>query len=302
MKGSFVIVDSEALKRLDVVFNEHLGEYSRSHIKNLIDEGKILLNDKECKAGEKVKSGDKVDYQFEELKPLEVEPEDIDFEIVYQDQDLIVVNKPQGLVVHPCSSTKDGTLVNGLLYKIKDLSGINGVLRPGIVHRLDKNTSGLMLVAKNDMAHLSLAKQIKDKTCHRQYLALCEGIFKEKEGHIETFLERSKTDRKKMTVSDKGRKAITNYRVIKEYPLSKKSLVEFSLQTGRTHQIRVHMSYIHHPILGDTLYGHSSELINRQALHSYRTSFIHPVAQKQVTYIAKLPLDFNHILLPAEGI
>ena len=296
MKGSFVIVDSEALKRLDVVFNEHFVEYSRSHIKNLIDEGKILLNDKECKAGEKVKSGDKVDYQFEELKPLEVEPEDIDFEIVYQDQDLIVVNKPQGLVVHPCSSTKDGTLVNGLLYKIKDLSGINGVLRPGIVHRLDKNTSGLMLVAKNDMAHLSLAKQIKDKTCHRQYLALCEGIFKEKEGHIETFLERSKTDRKKMAVSDKGRKAITNYRVIKEYPLSKKSLVEFSLQTGRTHQIRVHCKSLGHPIIGDDVYGKADKNLNGQLLHSYEISFTHPRTGEPMSFEIDLPPYFKQYI------
>ena len=179
MRGSFVVNEDEKMQRLDVVFNKHYENMTRSHIKLLIDNDEILLNNKSVKAGEKVRAGDVVSFDFEEEKPLEVEPEDIDFDIVYQDSDLLVVNKPQGLVVHPCASTKDKTLVNGLLYRIKDLSGINGVLRPGIVHRLDKNTSGLMLVAKNDFAHVSLAKQIKDKTCQRKYLALCEGLFKE---------------------------------------------------------------------------------------------------------------------------
>lgn len=296
MKGRFIVEKTDVLKRLDVVFNEKFNQYTRSHIKALIDDSKIRLNNKSCKAGEKVKEGDEVEYNFEDVKPLEAKPEDIDFEIVYEDSDLIVVNKPQGLVVHPCASTKDGTLVNGLLYKIKDLSGINGVLRPGIVHRLDKNTSGLMVVAKNDKAHLSLAKQIKEKTCKRQYIALCDGIFKEKSGHIETYLERSKSDRKKITVSNKGKLAITNYKVIKEYPLSKKSLVEFELKTGRTHQIRVHCKMLGHSIIGDDVYGKAEKQLNGQLLHSYKLSFLHPSTQKEMTFEIKLPDYFQNYI------
>ncbi len=296
MKGRFIVEKTDVLKRLDVVFNEKFNQYTRSHIKALIDDSKILLNNKSCKAGEKVKEGDEVEYNFEDVKPLEAKPEDIDFEIVHEDSDLIVVNKPQGLVVHPCASTKDGTLVNGLLYKIKDLSGINGVLRPGIVHRLDKNTSGLMVVAKNDKAHLSLAKQIKEKTCKRQYIALCDGIFKEKSGHIETYLERSKSDRKKITVSNKGKLAITNYKVIKEYPLSKKSLVEFELKTGRTHQIRVHCKMLGHSIIGDDVYGKAEKQLNGQLLHSYKLSFLHPSTQKEMTFEIKLPDYFQNYI------
>ena len=206
---------------------------------------------------------------------------------------MIVVNKPQGLVVHPCASTKSGTLVNGLLYKIKDLSGINGVLRPGIVHRLDKNTSGLMVVAKNDFAHLSLAKQIKDKTCKRNYIALCEGVFGKTEGKIETFIERSKSDRKKMAVSDKGKKAVTNYKVIKVYPNSKKTLVEFSLETGRTHQIRVHCKTMNHPIVGDDVYGKTDKKLKGQLLHSYKITFVHPRTSQEMTFEVDLPDYFK---------
>ena len=296
MKGSFIVSEDEKLKRLDVVFNEHFKDYTRSHIKTLIDNGEILLNGKVVKAGEKLRIGDVVSFDYQDAKPLTVKPEDIEFEIVYQDSDLLVVNKPQGLVVHPCASTKDGTLVNGLLYRIKDLSGINGVLRPGIVHRLDKNTSGLMVVAKNDMAHVRLAKQIKDKTCHRCYIALCEGLFKEQSGKIETMIERSKSDRKKMAVSDKGKLAITNYKVIKEYPISKMTLVEFSLETGRTHQIRVHCKMINHPIVGDDVYGHADKKLKGQLLHSYKLSFVHPRTGQEMTFEIPLPDYFNEYL------
>lgn len=294
MRGSFVVNEDEKMQRLDVVFNKHYENMTRSHIKLLIDNDEILLNNKSVKAGEKVRAGDVVSFDFEEEKPLEVEPEDVDFDIVYQDSDLLVVNKPQGLVVHPCASTKDKTLVNGLLYRIKDLSGINGVLRPGIVHRLDKNTSGLMLVAKNDFAHVSLAKQIKDKTCQRKYLAICEGLFKDSEGRIETYIERSKTDRKKMAVSDKGKLAITNYRVVKEF--RDKSLVEFSLQTGRTHQIRVHCKMINHPIVGDDVYGKAVDGLNGQLLHSYFIKFVHPRTNEEMSFEIGLPDYFSKYL------
>ena len=296
MKGEFIISEKEANLRLDVATNLHFSDFTRSHIKTLIDSGEILLNNKKVKAGEKVEQGDIVSYDFQDLKPLEAKPEDIDFKIIYEDSDLLVIDKPQGLVVHPCNSTKDGTLVNGLLYKIKDLSGINGVLRPGIVHRLDKNTSGLMVVAKNDLAHISLAKQIKDKTCRRKYLALCEGIFKEKQGKIETHIERSKSDRKKMTVSDSGRIAITNYKVVKEFPLSRKSLVEFALQTGRTHQIRVHCKMLNHSIIGDDVYGRSDKNLKGQLLHSYSLSFIHPRTNKEMYFEIDLPLYFEEYI------
>ena len=296
MKGEFIISEKEANLRLDVATNLHFSDFTRSHIKTLIDSGEILLNNKKVKAGEKVEQGDIVSYDFQDLKPLEAKPEDIDFKIIYEDSDLLVIDKPQGLVVHPCNSTKDGTLVNGLLYKIKDLSGINGVLRPGIVHRLDKNTSGLMVVAKNDLAHISLAKQIKDKTCRRKYLALCEGIFKEKQGKIETHIERSKSDRKKMTVSDRGRIAITNYKVVKEFPLSRKSLVEFALQTGRTHQIRVHCKMLNHPIIGDDVYGRADKNLKGQLLHSYSLSFIHPRTNKEMYFEIDLPLYFKEYI------
>ena len=294
MKGEFIVQEEEKLSRLDNVFADRHKDLSRSHIKKMIDEGQILLNGKNVKAGEKVKPGQKVSFDFEDVKPLEVEAEDVDFEIVYEDQDLLVVNKPQGLVVHPCSSTKSGTLVNGLMKRVKDLSGINGVLRPGIVHRLDKNTSGLMLVAKNDLAHVGLAKQIKDKTCHRTYIALCEGFFKDKEGKIETFIERSKSDRKKMAVSDKGKLAITNYKVLKEY--SKYSLVEFNLQTGRTHQIRVHCKQLGHPIVGDDVYGKGRNDLNGQLLHSYKISFTHPRTNELMTFEIDLPEHFKQFL------
>lgn len=293
MKGSFFVEEKENLERLDIVFNSRYPSFSRSYIKNLIDDKKIFLQNRNVKAGEKVKTGQLVTFDFEEIKPLDATAQNIDFEIVYQDKDLLVINKPQGLVVHPCSSTKDGTLVNGLLYKVKDLSGINGVLRPGIVHRLDKNTSGLMVVAKNDLAHISLAKQIKDKTCRRQYLALCEGVFGKPDGKIETFIERSKSDRKKMAVSEKGKIAITNYRVIKVFPNSRKSLVEFSLETGRTHQIRVHCKMINHPIIGDDVYGKADKRLNGQLLHSYKMSFIHPRTLQKMQFEIELPDYFK---------
>ena len=292
MKGSFV-VENEGV-RLDVCVNESLTQLTRSHIKQLIDNGEILLNNKKVKAGEKVKVGQIVSYDYQEEKPLDAQAEDIDFEIVYQDRDLLVVNKPQGLTVHPCASTKSGTLVNGLLAKVKDLSGINGVLRPGIVHRLDKNTSGLMVVAKNDLAHISLAQQIKNKNCKRKYLALVEGHFKEEQGRIETFIERDKRDRKKMAVSDKGKKAITNYRLVKRFEGN--DLVEFSLETGRTHQIRVHCKLLNHPIVGDDVYGKKIKALRGQLLHSYSLTFIHPRDDKEMTFEIKLPEYFKQYL------
>ena len=295
MKGKFTVQTGEVGQRLDIVFASHFPDLSRSHIKTLIDEGKVLINGKKVKSGEKLKENRVVSYDFEEVKPLEVKAEEVDFEIVYEDSDLLVINKPQGLVVHPCSSTKDGTLVNGLLHRVKDLSGINGVLRPGIVHRLDKNTSGLMLVAKNDLAHKNLAEQIKNKTCHRIYVALCEGEFRDRSGKIETFIDRDKKDRKKMAVSTEGKWAITEYKVLKYY--QNKTLAEFSLKTGRTHQIRVHCAYVLKcPIVGDDVYGKAEKGLNGQLLHSKKIEFIHPRTGENMSFETPLPKYFEDYL------
>lgn len=285
---------SENLGRLDVFLQGQFPEFTRSHIKNLIENGQILVDGKKPKAGFSLKPGMKVDVDVQAPEVISTDAEDVEFEIVYQDQDLAVINKPQGLVVHPCSSTKSGTLVNGLLYKIKDLSGINGQLRPGIVHRIDKETSGLLVVAKNDMAHVNLAEQIKNKTCKRNYLALLEGNLKDESGRIETYIKRDPKDRKKMSVQDSGRIAITDYKVLKRF--EKSCLVEFSLQTGRTHQIRVHSKYLNHPVVGDKVYGHEVKGLNGQLLHAYRLSFVHPRSQKQMVFEVKLPDYFEEYL------
>ncbi len=291
MTGEF---EAEKEGRLDIIASEKLSQ-SRSHIKILIDEGKVLLNGKKVKAGQLVKEGWKISYDFEQAKPLEAIKEDIDFEIIYQDDDLLVINKPQGLVVHPCSSTKSGTLVNGLLAKIDNLSGINGVLRPGIVHRLDKNTSGLMIVAKNDFAHKFLASEIEKKVdFERQYIALCEGHFKESEGKIEGFLQRDKKDRKKMAVAANGKYAITHYKVIEQ--IGKYDLVKFKLETGRTHQIRVHCKSLGHPIVGDDVYGRSVKGLKGQLLHSYNLKFIHPRTKNSMSFEIDLPEHFRKFI------
>lgn len=290
----YKIKEEDSKKRLDMLVLEKYPDLTRSRIKNLIESGEIKLNDKIVKSGEKVKEGQIVEFNIIEDKPLDAKAEDIDFEIVYEDKDLLVINKPQGLVVHPCASTKTGTLVNGLLARITDLSGINGVLRPGIVHRLDKNTSGLMLVAKNDFAHVSLAKQIKDKTCKRKYLALLDGNLKDDEGRVGTYLDRSKKDRKKIAVSDSGKLAITDYKVVERFP--KNCLVEFSLLTGRTHQIRVHSAFLHHPVVGDDVYGSAVKGLNGQLLHSYKITFVHPRTGEEMTFEIELPDYFKEYL------
>lgn len=280
--------------RLDVFLLEKHPEFSRSHIKNLIEKGLVKVNGKVVKAGYALKNGENIEIEVQKPEVISTDAEDIDFEIVYQDEDLAVINKPQGLVVHPCSSTKSGTLVNGLLYKIKDLSGINGQLRPGIVHRLDKDTSGLLVVAKNDFAHVRLAEQIKNKTCHRNYLAVLDGNLKENEGRIETFIKRDPKDRMKMSVQGSGRVAITDFKVLKRF--EKCCLVEFALQTGRTHQIRVHSKYLNHPIVGDKLYGKEVKGLVGQLLHAYKISFVHPRSGELMTFEADLPGYFKDYL------
>lgn len=290
-----IIIDEQFLgQRLDKFATAYLKDNSRSFIKNLIDEGNILVNSVKVKAGYLLKVGDEIVFKQTQPIPIEAKAQDVDFKIVYEDSDLIVVDKPQGLVVHPCQSTKDGTLVNGLLAKVKDLSGINGKLRPGIVHRLDKNTSGLMLVAKNDFSHIELANMIKNKTVSRKYLALLEGTIWENEGVIENYLGRDKHNRKKYAVCDKGKLAISKFNVVQRF--QNFTLVEFSLVTGRTHQIRVHSSFIGHPVVGDDLYGSAVKGLKGQLLHSYKLSFIHPRTHKLMEFASNLPEYFQNFI------
>ena len=283
-------------KRLDIFLLERFDGCTRSHIKNLIEK-KLVKIDKNLitKAGFLLKNGQKIEVDMILPEKISTEAEEnVPFEIVYEDSDLAVINKPQGVVVHPSSTTKSGTLVNGLLAHIKDLSGINGELRPGIVHRLDKDTSGLLVIAKNDFAHVDLAEQIKNKTCHRNYLALLDGNLKEDEGHIETYIKRDPKDRKKMSVQKDGRIAITDYKVLKRF--AKTCLVEFMLQTGRTHQIRVHAKYLGHPVVGDKVYGKEVKGLEGQLLHAYKLSFTHPRTKQTQTFEVKLPDYFENYL------
>ncbi len=283
-------------KRLDLFVCENT-ELTRSRVKKLVEDGKITLNGKPCKAGDSLKAGDVIDIVIEEPLKLDLTPQNIGIEIVYQDDDLAVINKPQGLTVHAGGGTNGGTLVNALLYHLDKLSSINGVIRPGIVHRIDKDTSGLLVVAKNDLAHLSLAKQIQQKTCKRIYLALVEGAPKCDNGLIDTLITRSDKDRKLMTVSTvKGRQAITEYTVIKKYQGF--SLVEFSLKTGRTHQIRVHCKHINTPIVGDKKYGSKKQKfdLEGQLLHAHKLIFTHPRTGKEMVFTAPLPDYFEKVL------
>lgn len=280
--------------RLDVFLLEKFPDFSRSHIKNMIEKGFITVDDKIVKAGFALKTGMVIKIEIVEPEKISTVAEDVDFEIVYEDKDLAVINKPQGLVVHPCSSTKHGTLVNGLLAKLNDLSGINGMLRPGIVHRLDKDTSGLLVVAKNDKAHVCLAEQIKNKSAHRNYLAVLDGNLKQDNGRVETFINRDPNNRKKMSVQNTGRIAITDFKVLKRF--EKCCFVEFMLQTGRTHQIRVHAKHLGHAVVGDKLYGKEIKSLKGQLLHAYKLSFVHPSTGKEMTFESPLPNYFIEFL------
>lgn len=270
-------------------------DLTRSRIKNLIDEGRVLVNSKIEKASYCVRMGDNISIDVPEPKKLSLEPQNIHLDIVYQDDYFAVINKPQGMVVHPGGGSYDNTLVNALLYQLKSLSSINGVIRPGIVHRLDKNTSGLLVVAKNDEAHLNLQKQIANKDAKRYYKALVDGVIKQDEGVIQTFIDRSYTDRKKMAVSKSGREAITHYKVLQRY--RNYTLVEYELKTGRTHQIRVHSKHINHCVVGDDVYGGSNKFhLKGQLLHAYKLVLTHPKTQEIMTFTAELPDYFQSVL------
>lgn len=285
---------TEQTGRIDKVLSELAPEISRSQIKNLITDGNVTVNGKKVKPKYKVHSGDQIVLDKPEPRSLELTPENIPLDIVYEDEDVIVVNKPQGMVVHPAPGHPDHTLVNALLYH-SPLSTINGTFRPGIVHRIDKDTSGLLMIAKNDMAHQSLAEQLKNKTNQREYLALVYGQIKEDEGTIDAPLGRNPQDRKKQAVVANGRHAVTHFQVVKRY--TNFTLVKCILETGRTHQIRVHMKYIGHPLVGDPLYGPRKVIgKNGQFLHAAVLGFKHPRTGEQMRFEVPLPENFQKML------
>ena len=287
-----------ACERLDIYISEKLG-ITRSAVKKLIDGGNVTLNGKAPKSSAAVKTGDVVHTSIPDPVVPDLTPEDIPIRIVYEDDDIAVIDKPQGLTVHAGNGNLSGTLVNALLYRLKNLSSIGGVIRPGIVHRIDKDTSGLLVVAKNDAAHLSLSKQLQDKTCAREYYALCEGLFRDKRGTVDTFIGRHPTDRVKMAVvsEEKGRRAVTHYEVVKLFSKGY-TFVKFSLETGRTHQIRVHCAHLGHPIVGDPVYGYKKQKfnLNGQLLHAFRLSLDHPRTGDRMTFESPLPDYFEKVL------
>lgn len=280
--------------RIDKQLGHHFKQFSRSQLQRWIENGHVTVNGQVVKPKYKLAAGDQITIKPEKPKKINLEPENIPLDIVYEDDDVIVVNKPQGMVVHPAPGHPDHTLVNALLYH-SPLSTINGEFRPGIVHRIDKDTSGLLMVAKNDMAHRSLAAQLKAKTNEREYVALVHGVIKEDRGTIDAPLGRSRKDRKKQAVVADGRHAVTHFKVLKRY--RHYTLVSCRLETGRTHQIRVHMKYIGHPLAGDPLYGPRKTLPGHgQYLHARLLGFKHPRTGKQMTFTASLPDYFRRML------
>lgn len=282
--------------RLDKYLSEVFPEHSRSFFQNCIENGQVLVDGRPARAKEKPREGSVITFFAEEPRELEAKPEDIPLDIVYEDGDIAVINKPKGMVVHPAPGNETGTLVNALLFHMKDLSGINGVLRPGIVHRLDKDTTGLLVIAKNDAAHISLAEQIREKTARREYTALVFGGFREEEGRVDAPIARHKTDRKRMAVVPGGREAVTLFQVAARY--EKYTLLHLRLTTGRTHQIRVHMAYIGHPVAGDAVYTKQKfpYPTQGQMLHAHRLTLTHPRTGGRMAFEAPLPAYFREIL------
>lgn len=291
-----IIVNENIEKRIDTYLSEKT-EYSRTTVQRLIDENKIIINGKKIKASYKPQEGDKIEIQEEVPKEIELKSQDIPLEVLYEDTDIIVVNKPKGMVVHPANGNPDGTLVNAIMSICKgSLSGIGGEIRPGIVHRLDKNTSGAIIIAKNDKAHIALSEQLKNHEIKKTYIALVRGLVKENNATIDMPIARSKKDRKKMDVDKNGKQAITHFTVLKRF--SDCTLLQINIETGRTHQIRVHLSHIGYPIIGDDVYsnGKNKWNIEGQCLHAKSLDFKHPITGKQMHIDAELPEYFKKIL------
>jgi 23S rRNA pseudouridine1911/1915/1917 synthase len=291
--SAHMVPDEAAGCRLDQFLRRELPERSRAFLQKLIEQGDVRVNGRAAKASYKVRAGDKIGVEIPPPRPLDAQPEAIPLDVLFEDDDLIVVNKPAGLVVHPAAGNREHTLVNALLHHCRGrLAGIGGVERPGIVHRLDKGTSGCIVVAKNDSTHQSLVGQFKSRGVQKIYRAVCWGKFGRSSGHIETVIGRSERNRQKMSARvARGRPALTDYRVLKQF--ADFALVELHIHTGRTHQIRVHMAHIGHPVVGDVTYGRARSTISvaRPLLHAYKLGFVHPRSQEFVEFTAPVPED-----------
>ena len=302
MEKVVIKVTENENKRLDIYISEAYKVLSRTAIKRLSEEEKIHVNGKVEKTSYKVKNGDNIEIEIPEAKETKLEAQNIPVPVIYEDKDIIVVNKPKGMVVHPANGNPDGTLVNAILAMCKgSLSGIGGEIRPGIVHRLDKDTSGLLIVAKNDEAHIKMSKQIQDRKVEKRYIALVRGNVPDDEATIDMPIARSKVDRKKMAVDKNGKEAVTHFKVLKRY--GNYTLLEIKIDTGRTHQIRVHMSYIGYPVVGDSVYssGKNEFGVEGQMLHARYLKFKHPITGKELNLEAPLPEDFEKIIKQLES-
>ncbi|GEK30222.1 pseudouridine synthase [Kurthia zopfii] len=296
MTEQFIMTEEHKGQRIDKVLGALQDQWSRNQVQSFIDDGHLLVNGGTVKKTYKLKAEDVITVTPPEPEPLEILAEDLQLEIVYEDADVLVVNKPKGMVVHPAPGHTTGTLVNGLMHQVTDLSGINGVMRPGIVHRIDKDTSGLLMVAKNDVAHESLVQQLVDKTVTRRYTALVHGHIPHDKGTVDAPIGRDKKDRQKMGVVDTGKLAVTHFQVLKRYGIDY-TLVQCRLETGRTHQIRVHMNYINYPLVGDPKYGPKKTMnIGGQALHAGVLGFVHPRTNEYMEFEAPMPAEFTALL------
>ena len=293
----YIVSQEEKGKRLDTYIPSVDTDITRTSAQRLIEDGNILVNGKNAKVSYKIQENDKISVEIPEPKQIELKAQNIPIEIIYEDSDIIVVNKPKGMVVHPANGNPDGTLVNAIMAICKDsLSGIGGEIRPGIVHRIDKDTSGLLIVAKNDNAHVKMSEQIKNHEVKKTYIALVRGVFKENEATIDMPIGRSTSDRKKMAVNKNGKNAITHIKVLKRF--DKYTLLQVNIETGRTHQIRVHLSHIGYPIVGDYTYSNGKNEFDviGQCLHAQKLEFKHPITQKDMCLEAELPQYFKNIL------
>ncbi|MRG85471.1 RluA family pseudouridine synthase [Salinibacillus xinjiangensis] len=295
MTNTHIVLPEEQTQRIDKVLAERNQDYSRSQIQSWIKDKLVKVNNQIVKSNYKCQAGDTIIWTIPEPEPLDVEPENIPIDIVYEDEHVLVVNKPKGMVVHPSAGHMGGTLVNAILYHCQDLSGINGVLRPGIVHRIDKDTSGLLMVAKTDQAHTGLAEQLSNKTVKRKYEAIVHGVLEHDYGTIDAPIGRDQKDRQKMNVVDQGKDAVTHFNVLDRYEGF--THVECKLETGRTHQIRVHFRYIGFPLVGDPKYGPRKTIdINGQALHARVLGFEHPITNEWLEFEKEPPEEFQQVL------